>query len=608
MAIINMDTLFDKLQEYINRKIGILPETIEELFIEYGLKDVYQALPEIKTISNNIVEVNLVAHNMSDVLLCADNMNYIQAAPNAALTAVEKAAEAAQSATDAETSKNFSYQWSSENEDTLIDDGVHQGYSAYHWAKKAEEVNPDNFYWRDGSRPLTNHLQGNNYQLKFIGDGTDSTDAVNVRQFEVHTNDNANPHNVTKEQVNLGNVENIAPADMPISNATQTELNLKANLSGAIFTGSVKGIAPTDVDELTRKDYVDSLHGLTYEQTDFIDVSTGTPDAGKPIVLNSNGVVDGSMINVSALVPKGDFTPIAGTEYPDSPVVGEFWYIAGVDDVNGYTYTSGDLNGITVYNGGIIMFAESGWIYKPQQSFDDTKFYKLDGTQSLTANFAGGGFKITNIAPATTNGEAVEYSQIATFAADFVMRDGSLDMTGNLDLGGYGILNLLAGSTAGDAIEHNQWITKNNEQDTNITNIQNDIDNHVADITNPHSVTAAQVGALTPDGDGSGLTGITAGQVGAEPTVAVGTAGQLWATNATADGKEWIDPPSAVINWGEIQGTLSNQTDLQAALDTKVMTAQENGVGTLLGNAIVVTQAEYDALTPVSTTMYVIVG
>jgi len=38
---------------------------------------------------------------------------------------------------------------------------------------------------------------------------------------------------------------------------------------------------------------------------------------------------------------------------------------------------------------------------------------------------------------------------------------------------------------------------------------------HTANVSNPHQVTAGQVGALTPTGDGSQLTGITAAQVGA---------------------------------------------------------------------------------------------
>lgn len=42
-----------------------------------------------------------------------------------------------------------------------------------------------------------------------------------------HTLDVANPHNVTKTQVGLGNVDNTSDLDKPISNATQAALDLK---------------------------------------------------------------------------------------------------------------------------------------------------------------------------------------------------------------------------------------------------------------------------------------------------------------------------------------------------------------------------------------------
>ena len=42
-----------------------------------------------------------------------------------------------------------------------------------------------------------------------------------------HTSNKANPHNVTKEQIGLGNVDNTSDLNKPISTATQTELNKK---------------------------------------------------------------------------------------------------------------------------------------------------------------------------------------------------------------------------------------------------------------------------------------------------------------------------------------------------------------------------------------------
>ena len=58
-----------------------------------------------------------------------------------------------------------------------------------------------------------------------------------------HTGNTSNPHNVTKTQVGLGNVDNTSDADKPVSTATQTALNLKANLASPTFTGTPE--APT---------------------------------------------------------------------------------------------------------------------------------------------------------------------------------------------------------------------------------------------------------------------------------------------------------------------------------------------------------------------------
>ena len=62
----------------------------------------------------------------------------------------------------------------------------------------------------------------------------DSQDAsvasVAQNNLTAHTSNTSNPHSVTKAQVGLSNVSNLAPVDMPVSTATQTALDLKADL------------------------------------------------------------------------------------------------------------------------------------------------------------------------------------------------------------------------------------------------------------------------------------------------------------------------------------------------------------------------------------------
>ena len=72
---------------------------------------------------------------------------------------------------------------------------------------------------------------------------------------------------VSKDDVGLGNVSNLSPANLPISTATQNELNLKANLTSNTFTGlqtheqypavsSYSG-GPTTNLQLAPKKYID---------------------------------------------------------------------------------------------------------------------------------------------------------------------------------------------------------------------------------------------------------------------------------------------------------------------------------------------------------------
>ena len=64
-----------------------------------------------------------------------------------------------------------------------------------------------------------------------------------------HKGNYFNPHQVTKAQVGLGYVENIAPNDMPISSATQTALDLKQNqLTPAQMSAVNSGITAEKVE------------------------------------------------------------------------------------------------------------------------------------------------------------------------------------------------------------------------------------------------------------------------------------------------------------------------------------------------------------------------
>ncbi len=210
-----------------------------------------------------------------------------------------------------------------------------------------------------------------------------------------HTANLANPHDVTKSQLGLSNVDNTSDADKPISDDVAADLALR------------------------------------YTKADHVQVSTGATDAGKPIILSNTGEIDLSMLG-AGLVFVGMFTPTAGNEYPDNTgyISGHYWGVIGVDPDLGYTMTTGDLIGEVVFNGDALVTGVEGWGVV-HIGIVPEDYYRLDGTVAISADFAGGGKQLKNIAPATEAGDAVELSQIAAFSDDFVAKAGDT-MTGQL--------------------------------------------------------------------------------------------------------------------------------------------------------------------------------
>ena len=70
----------------------------------------------------------------------------------------------------------------------------------------------------------------------YTGGETDFNEALAL--VPTHIEDNENPHGVTKAQVGLGNVDNTADADKPVSTQQQAALDLKAPLTSPAFTGT----------------------------------------------------------------------------------------------------------------------------------------------------------------------------------------------------------------------------------------------------------------------------------------------------------------------------------------------------------------------------------
>jgi len=96
--------------------------------------------------------------------------------------------------------------------------------------------------------------------------------AVDITEYENHLNNNNNPHGVTKSQVGLGNVDNTADIDKPISRSTQAAIDQLNELIGSItgLVGDLKYV--TDIQYTQSNGRLD----ITYNDTSTIGVTIVT--------------------------------------------------------------------------------------------------------------------------------------------------------------------------------------------------------------------------------------------------------------------------------------------------------------------------------------------
>lgn len=113
-----------------------------------------------------------------------------------------------------------------------------------------------------------------------------------------------NGDTIAKEDVGLGNVDNTSDANKPVSSATQTALNLKANLSAPAFTGN----ATFDTDTL-KIDATNNRVGVcNASPSEAFDV-VGNIRSSTGIKFGSNAV-GGNITGVTLnYYEKGNWTP-----------------------------------------------------------------------------------------------------------------------------------------------------------------------------------------------------------------------------------------------------------------------------------------------------------
>ena len=97
------------------------------------------------------------------------------------------------------------------------------------------------------------------------------------------------PTGITKSDVGLANVDNTTDANKPVSTATQTALDLKANLSGATFTGAVAGTSLTLSGDLTVNGTTTTLNSTTMSVDDK-NIELGSVASPSDVTADGGGI------------------------------------------------------------------------------------------------------------------------------------------------------------------------------------------------------------------------------------------------------------------------------------------------------------------------------
>ena len=207
------------------------------------------------------------------------------------------------------------------------------------------------------------HTHDDRYYTKTEVDAKD-TDVANTAQTNLtaHTSNTSNPHNVTKAQVGLGNVDNTSDSAKPISTATQTALNAKADDSAVVkLTGNqtVAGVKTFSSSPIvpTATTNTQAVNKQQMDTADALKVSkSGDTMTGRLIAPSYS--VDGALVLSGLGFPNGVVSAPVGSKYIDK------------NATNGaieWIKTSGTGN-----TGWSVIYGDSGWRNVPFISANDT--------------------------------------------------------------------------------------------------------------------------------------------------------------------------------------------------------------------------------------------
>lgn len=335
-----------------------------------------------------------------------------------------------------------------------------------------------------------------------------------------HTSNTSNPHEVTAAQIGLGNVDNTSDADKPISTATQTALDLKADKSTTYTKSQTDAAIKVVSDKVTTNtasitSLNQSVEALQGSKADATDLSSHTSNVSNPHNVTAEQVGLGNVDNTSdadkpistatqtALNAKADKNNTYTKAEVDAKVSSVYRFIGSVASVDKLpaTATVGD-----TYN-----VEDTGANYAWTGSAWDKLSETIDLTPYLTKSEASTTYEtIENVGLHTgnkNNPHGVTKAQVGLGNVD-----NTSDLAKPISTATQNALNNKADKSTtytktevdGKIKAVSDKVDKNTEDiathDESITTLEtskanaSDLTSHTSNTSNPHSVTKAQVG------------------------------------------------------------------------------------------------------------------
>jgi len=187
-------------------------------------------------------------------------------------------------------------------------------------------------------------------------------------ELDTHEADFTNPHQVTKDQVGLGNVDNTSDADKPVSTATQTALDGKSEVGDNVsdfvndagYITSVSGGDHTTLSNIGTNSHaqIDSHIGSTLNPHSVTKTQVGlgnadnTSDLDKPISTATQTALDGKQTNpfgVCKIERTGTFYATFAAAITDMQDYDTLIKLSGNHQAQAMDFTSSGLSNITIF-------------------------------------------------------------------------------------------------------------------------------------------------------------------------------------------------------------------------------------------------------------------